>query len=971
MRVEPMPASVDEPRRTFSALLVCFVVLVVLGRAAPVHADVSAFLGKPVASVRVVVEGRDSTDPALMQVIETQPGEPLMMTEVRESITHLFSLGRFEDVQVDATLEAGRVALRYEISPIHPVTRIRFVGAGAPGLDRGALRQAIVDRYGVAPPVGRSADMTRLLADALRQRGYLHGSISIRAETQHSPERATLVFAIQPGDRTRIGSVSVVGRPPGGEAGLLRRLGITAGGPYLRDAINQRIDRYVDERRSRGYFETRIAADAQLVDDDRVANITISVTPGPRVRLVFAGDALPADVRAELVPVSREGSVDEDFLEDSSHRLQEYLRAQGYRDADVSYSRETTGGELVITFNVKKGPQYRVGSLDVAGNDSVSRTELETVLRTREAQPFSDTPLDADANAIADFYHRRGFAAAKVQTGVDPVAAPAVSGEVSVAVHLVIAEGPRTTVDGIVFEGNASVDRAALESRLGLKAGRPYVPEQVATDRDAIQLAYVNLGYQNATVDATPEYSTDRTRVTIRYAIQEGPRVFIGHVLIVGNVRTATAMIERELQVKPGDPFSLAAINESQRRLAALGLFRRARIAELRHGDETTRDLLVTIEEAPPTTIGFGGGLEGRLRPVRSEALGGRVSEQFEVAPRAFFEVGRRNLFGKVRSVNFFSSISLHPKDEPFFANESATGTGGYGFPEYRVLGTFREPRLLETPFDGFATLTFEQQIRSSFNFARRSASAEAARRLTDTVSVSGNYQIQRTRIFDISISKDVPLIERIFPTFRLSSFSATVIRDTRNDTVEPAGGRYVSANAQVAARAIGSEYGFAKSFVTAQTFHTIRGTNRVVAAGSARFGIATGFGDIEKLPASERFFAGGDTTIRGFALDRVGIPKETLDDDGVPIGGNGLVIFNAELRAPVSGGLGVVGFIDTGNVFARASDLDLGKLRSAVGTGIRYKSPFGPIRFDVGLKVNRRPGEALTAWFVSFGQAF
>jgi hypothetical protein len=85
------------------------------------------------------------------------------MAEVRETITHLFSLGRFDDVRVDATLEGERVALRYDISPIHPVTRIRFAGADAPGIDQGALRRAIVDRYGVSPPVGRGADMIRLL----------------------------------------------------------------------------------------------------------------------------------------------------------------------------------------------------------------------------------------------------------------------------------------------------------------------------------------------------------------------------------------------------------------------------------------------------------------------------------------------------------------------------------------------------------------------------------------------------------------------------------------------------------------------------------------------------------------------------------------------------------------------------------------------------------------------------------------
>jgi outer membrane protein insertion porin family len=947
-------------------------VLALLGPAIPAHADVSTFLDKPIASVRLVVEGRDTTDSTLTQLIETQSGQPLTMAQVRETVSHLFSLGRFEDVRVDATLENGRVALRYELSPIHPVTAIRFAGAVGPGIDRSALRQVIVDRYGGSPPAGRAADMKRLLEDALGERGYLHPSVTINVETEHSPERATLVFTVQPGDRTRVGAVEVVGRPPVTPAELLRRLRIVSGAPYLREDIRHRIDRYVDERRNRGYYETRVVPTVTLADGDRIANLTIAVTPGPHVRVVFTGDPLPSDARAELVPVAREGSVDEDLLEDSSHRMQEFLRAQGYRAATAVYSRETTGGELVITFTVKKGRQYRVASIDMAGNAAMSRAELDAALRMREGQLFSDVRLDADAAAIADLYHRRGFATAKAQTGVDPLPSAAMSTEVPVAVHIVIAEGARTLVDRVVLEGNGSVDDAVLESALVLQPGRPYVPEQVAIDRDAIQLAYVNRGYQNATVEPRPEFSDDRSRIALRYSIHEGPRVFVGHVLIVGNVRTATSTIERELQVKPGDPYSLAAINESQRRLAALGLFRRARITELRHGDETTRDVLITVEEAPPTTIGFGGGLEGRLRPVRSEELGGAVREQFEVAPRAFFEVGRRNLFGKNRSVNFFSSLSLHPKDSPFFADETAVTSGGYGLTEYRVLGTYREPRLLDTAFDGFATLTFEQQIRSSFNFARRSVSAEAARKLTRNLAVSGSYQIQRTRLFDVAVSDaDRLTIDKVFSQFRLSSFSASLIRDSRSDTVEPVAGGYVSVSGQLAARQIGSEVGFGKSFLTAQIFRTVRGTNRLVLAGNARLGMATGFTSDEQLPASERFFAGGDTTIRGFALDRVGIPGKTLDQDGVPIGGNGLVIFNAELRAPVSGRLGVVGFVDAGNVFVRASDLDLGALRSATGGGIRYKSPFGPVRFDLGFKVNRRPGEQLTAWYVSFGQAF
>jgi outer membrane protein insertion porin family len=334
--------------------------------------------------------------------------------------------------------------------------------------------------------------------------------------------------------------------------------------------------------------------------------------------------------------------------------------------------------------------------------------------------------------------------------------------------------------------------------------------------------------------------------------------------------------------------------------------------------------------------------------------------------------------------VNFFSSLSLHPKDAPFFQNQPTTtsSSGGYGLAEYRLLGTYREPRFLNTAFDGFATVTFEQQIRSSFNFRRRSLSLDAARKITRDVAVTGSYQLQRTEVFDIALATaDLPLIDRLFPRVRLSLFNGSVIRDTRDDTVDPSAGEYLSASGQLAARSIGSEVGFVKSYFTAQAFKTVPHTRRIVLAGNARVGVATGFGLAgvgDDLPASERFFAGGDTTIRGFALDRVGIrhvpsdpSRDTLDADGLPIGGNGLMIFNAEIRAPVAGGLGVVGFVDTGNVFKRASELDVTELRSAVGGGIRYKSPFGPIRLDLGFKVHPQPGEGPTAWFVSFGQAF
>jgi outer membrane protein insertion porin family len=277
--------------------------------------------------------------------------------------------------------------------------------------------------------------------------------------------------------------------------------------------------------------------------------------------------------------------------------------------------------------------------------------------------------------------------------------------------------------------------------------------------------------------------------------------------------------------------------------------------------------------------------------------------------------------------------------------------------------------------------------------------SAEAARRLTAHVSASGSYQLQRTELFDEKIAEtDKLLVDRLFPQYRLSSFSFSIVRDTRDDSLNPGEGHLLSANAQLAARRIGSEVGFAKSFLTAQMFRTLPGTNQIVFAGNARLGLATGFlreavrtdaegnpilgpdgqpivVDIADLPASERFFAGGDTTVRGYAIDSLGTP-ETIDKNGFPIGGNALVIFNAELRVPVKGGLGLRAFLDTGNVFARTGDIDLGQLGYAIGFGVRYRSPVGPIRIDFGFKLNNRdviPGktESIRAVHISLGEAF
>jgi outer membrane protein assembly factor BamA len=438
-------------------------------------------------------------------------------------------------------------------------------------------------------------------------------------------------------------------------------------------------------------------------------------------------------------------------------------------------------------------------------------------------------------------------------------------------------------------------------------------------------------------------------------------------------------LIRDSVALRPGEPLGEDLLIESQRRLAELGLFRRVRIVELRHTGSATRDILIEVEEAPTTTIDYGGGLEvgRRLRTGDDD----QAEERIDVAPRGFLQISRRNLWGKNRSVTLFTRVSLRPRDPGTDADP--TDTGGYGFNEYRVVGTFREPRVFDRPGDLQLTGFLEQAIRSSFNFRRRGVHLDFGRRFGTALTVSGRYAFDYTKLFDIHIEpEDQLLIDRLFPQLRLSTVTGSLLRDTRNDVIDPERGTLSGVETTLSFRSLGSEVGFAKTSLQGFLFRRLPGARPFTLATGARLGLAVGFTRVletdvvvDDVPASERFFAGGDSTVRGFILDRLGTP-ETLNEQGFPEGGSGLVVLNAELRTPYWKGIGGVGFVDAGNVFPNAADIDLTELRTAAGFGLRYRSPLGPLRFDLGFNLDPQllptgDRERRMVFHLSLGQAF
>ena len=998
-RVPRWPIQSRDRRKTISSPLVAaFLILLVAAR--PARGDVRDFLGRTLIDVRVEVGGVALLEPSVLQLVETRIGQPLSMEHVRQTIDHLVGLRRFEDVRVFAETigpPPGGVSVRWVLAPIQHVGRIEFQGRVVFSDDE--LRRDLDERLGSSPVASRLGEIVKTLTDYYHARGYRQPVIEPRLIGGDAVEVLTLALSIDAGPQTIVNSAVVrgeAGRPP---ETVIADLHVEPGRPFDGVALERRMTALEEELRDLGYYEATVEALPEFSDREPVVRLTIDIERGPRVRVVFAGDPLPEARRNDLVPIRQERSVDLDLLEDASRNIEAFLHQQGYQAAEAPYLREEKGGELILTFNVARGPLHRVVSVDVDGNRAVSRADLASLLAVQPGDPFVASRIARVASAVTELYRQRGFAQASVKTEFNILPERRDDGQTfrPVAVRLIVTEGLPTVVSELVVMGAQAIAEQRIRAALGLVAGQPFYRPQLDVDRAAIERVYQNEGFRSVEVQPEIDVADEGRRVVLRWRIKEGPRSLIDHVLVTGNRRTSDELIRREIALQPGRPLGDELLIESQRRLAALGLFRRVRIVELPHGSSPNRDVLIEIEEAPSTTISYGGGVEAgrRLRPAEE---GGQAEERIEVAPRGFFEISRRNLWGKNRSISLLTRVSFRPRD-PAIDSADPTDLGGYGFNEYRVLGTFREPRPFNASGDLQLTAFIEQAIRSSFNFNRRGVRAEYARRVRQALRVSGRYSLDRTRLFDEKIQQeDQVLIDRLFPRVRLSTLTGSLLRDSRDDVIDPERGAVLGFDATMAARAIGSEVGFLKTFMQAFGYRYLPHAAGLTFAAGLRLGFAWGFERlverrapdgtpillpdgqpvfdvVDDVPASERFFAGGDTTVRGFVLDRLGTP-ETRNADGFPTGGNGLVVVNFEMRSPYWKGLGGVGFFDMGNVFKDAGDVRLRYLRPTAGFGVRYRSPIGPVRADLGFNLDRQlitfdSRERGMVFHISLGQAF
>ena len=973
----------------------------------------SAYEGKTVLSIDLPGTAAADRD-HLLQLLPQKAGSPLGRDRIRDSIRALFATGRFADIQAEVTPSGNGVALSFVTSLNFFVGAVDVEGAPSRPNANQIVNSAKL-QLGELYNRGKLDRALQNIRQLMQENGFYKASVT--AETAFNPvkQQADVLFHISSGAQAHVGEVKITGTSTNSAAEIQRIAHMNRGDRLTASRVTDSLRRLRKRFQKRDHALAQVLISEQKYDPETNAvNFTYQIDPGPVVLISAQGYHVSRGVMKKEVPVYEENAVDDDLLNEGKRNLLDYLQSRGHFDASVEIHKLNDPKTLHVIYQIDPGPLHKLAAVEIAGNKNFLDTaKLRSYLQIQPARRFlshgrySEDLLKSDVATLQGLYRSNGFRDVHIESKVDDNYQGSPN---KLAVHIFIREGERTRVGEVNITGNEQLNSGKLPE-LSIQAGQPYSEQDLASDRERILSYYFDHGFPNATLELTTAPSpTEVNRIDVTYTITEGERFSVDRVMVAGTEHTRDYVVQRELRVHSGDALSQQDLLDTQTRLYDLGIFSQVDTAvQNPEGSDPQKNVLVQVQEAKRYTFTYGVGFEFQTgQPAQGES-GGEAG----VSPRVGFDVTRLNMFGRNEILEFQSHVGrlqqrglvsftvpkLFDNDKfkliytAFYDNSLDVST----FTSQRIEGkidlrqqfgsTGAEPGTRPGP--NSISYRFDFRLVKATNFADNFSPGEIT-------LLSLPARVGGPGVTFIHDKRDNPLESTKGDYFTLDAFVATSFFGSRSDTQ----GSSLPTN-------------FARSLAQYSTYYALGGRGkperRFVLARSTTLGIAQPFGgtrvlppgscplnpageptctDIATIPLPEQFFAGGGNSHRGFGLNQAG-PRDP--SSGFPIGGTALFVNNLELRFPATplpylgDGFGFAIFHDMGNVFTAPHDMLKGLLRwhqpdpgqclpsnttatpcitdfnnsgydytsHAVGVGVRYKTPIGPLRFDFGYNLN------------------
>jgi len=582
-----------------------------------------------------------------------------------------------------------------------------------------------------------------------------------------------------------------------------------------------------------------------------------------------------------------------------------------------------------------------VKRIEILGNRSFDDAVLKKRMRTKEArfyrlfrQPvYRRDFLRRDVETIVSFYRMSGFFDAKV--AIESVVTNEKSN--SVAIRLMVSEGPQTIVRALGFAGQSLISTSALRKGLKLFEGAPYNPNLLDADRSALLNKFFENGYLAARI--LNDVRTDSAKVDIVWTIDPGDPVNVRDIRVSGTHTVREDLVRRELTFRRGDRFRTKKVLESTQNLYDTGYFN-------------------SVEIEPDS-----------IDPARHEVdLGVRVRERkmgyFETGMgvgnvygnRIFGEWGQRNIFGTGNVFSLKSSYAF----QLFPNNEFSLSKIDFRSKYMRHEGELRFPHILAT-WNTFSLGAFYERDATVEPVIIKDLglSTRLSRRFSRETSLLFGYSLERIQRLEVEEERSHSL---------RSALDATFSRDTRDFYFNPQRGTYITGEGRFTGGFLGGDDNYYSLIGSLRRYTRIKGGS--VFAWRLRGGYADAFGDSRAtgLPIESRFFAGGGNSVRGFRENSLGPVGTDLEAKG----GRILLLTNVELRVPIPRlaryNFGAAVFLDGGNVWNSVDEIRLGDFKITTdgrnvsredymygaGFGVRYYTPVGPLRLDIGFPLKK-----------------
>src|SRR5689334_23085009 len=716
-----------------------------------------------------------------------------------------------------------------------------------------------------------------------------------------------------------IKEITVEGNRRVQEAVILGRVKAAIGTPFNPGQLSEDV---------RAIFALGFFDDVQLKVDDFEGGVKITfvIMERPFVRDVeFVGNkAISTSDLQEKVDLKLGSVYNPVEVQRARERMKEHYESEGYFEAQITPDIEKfPDGDVKVVFTINEGRQMKIDQIVIRGNRGLSDKEIKNAMATQERQYWilrgtvQRQKLDEDVDRILQLYNDNGYIQARVESHDVTVDRE----KALVTITIVVVEGSQHHVSSVGVTGVTLLPEQEVRRQLAFKVGDVFSRSKLRESVKAVEDLYSNIGHASADVNPKIEILPEN-RIGIVFEINEGPTVYVERINIAGNVRSQDKILRRELALAEGEMFTLRKLQRSKQRLTNLMYFDKVDISTAPGSDKTKIIVNVDVTERPTGLFSIGGGFSS------ADGLLGTI------------DLSQNNFLGR----GWQAAIRIR---------------AGANVQQGQI--SFTEPWLFDRPLAaGFDLFSIQRQF-IEYDYRSLGGGLRMSHPFEEYWRWQTGYRLTQDRINHIRIAEDTFLRDEE-GTKVTSLISGSITRDSRDSVQTPTRGGQFSLTTDVAG--LGGDHHYVKTTAFATYFQPIWLDH--ILSGRVEGGYGFGLGD-ERLPVFERFYLGGPNSIRSFKARQI----SPQDEFGTRIGGTSEVLANVEYIIPLPFNFRVAAFFDVGNVYGFNTKFDLTDLRTAAGAGVRWVSPFGPIRVDYGFNLDPRPGEKLGNVQFSVGSPF